>query len=782
VLARLSAFASLLLLAAPVGGVELVLDPDAHRISAGRYLALLEDPARELGIEEVSSSPLGPRFEPAAGDVPNLGLTRSAWWARLRVTNPTATPLDRLLVVEWPLTDVLTLYTGRPGGGFDALEAGADRPFRERAIDYRNPALPIRLAPGETRDLWLRFHGDDALVLPLVVTTAEGLTRTRVAEGLRFGAYFTFLLVFAALNLAFFLSTRDRSYLHLVILILAVGLWQLAIEGLAFQWLWPESPRWAGVSGGVSGGLATAGFAVFVRSFLLTPRHAPTADRVLVGVVVLVPVLCGLAFVDLYWVNRIALPLGAVLFATALVAAVQAFRRGFAPGRDFLLVYSFALLCLLVYGADATFGIVQSGLVQTYGLQVAFLGSAVLFTTATARRVALFQREALRASRLRMDKEEADRASREKSRFLASASHDLRQPLHSLGLFAETLALKLRNPEERELLERIQMSHRAMEQMFDGVLDISKLDAGLLQAEVRDFALAEIFDTLRSEMEPQAAARGLRLRVVPTSLALRSDPLLLLRILRNLVTNALRYTDRGGVVVGARRVGRDAVRIEVHDSGRGITEEQQSRVFEEYTRLEAPGRPVTEGLGLGLAIVDRLARLLGHEVGLRSAPGRGSVFHVTVPRGSAPVAVPVEPRLPADTLAGRVVLVVDDDPEVLRAMRELLSRWGVSALGARSAAEAGSVAEDLDLDMIVSDLDLGGGTTGFDAIAAIRAAAGCDAPALLVSGDTSAESMASAQRAGLLLLHKPVAPARLRAALTGLIQRASRPDRPVTGA
>ncbi len=368
---------------------------------------------------------------------------------------------------------------------------------------------------------------------------------------------------------------------------------------------------------------------------------------------------------------------------------------------------------------------------------------------------------------LRARKEEAEQANLAKSRFLAAASHDLRQPMHALGLFVTELALQAHPPAARHLVSKIAASAEAMENLLDSLLDISKLDAGVMNANVRPFALQPIFARIEAEQQRAAAAKGLRLRVRPTRAWGRSDPVLLERILKNLTSNAIRYTRTGSVMIACRMRG-PHLRIEVRDSGIGIAPEERQIIFQEFVQLDNPERARDKGLGLGLAIVRRLTDLLGHCLTLHSAPAAGSTFAVELP------ASPPEERdhgsrgeRPPGDLEGWRIALIDDDPLALAGMEGLLTAWGCEVRAAPSL-EALMAAYDLvdsPPQLLISDFQLHGATTGLDAIAVMRARWGETLPAVLISGDTSADTLRLTQAAGLPLLHKPVRPGRLRALL-----------------
>jgi signal transduction histidine kinase len=374
----------------------------------------------------------------------------------------------------------------------------------------------------------------------------------------------------------------------------------------------------------------------------------------------------------------------------------------------------------------------------------------------------LLRRERERAAELRASKEAADEAHRVRSRFLAAASHDLRQPLHALQLFAEALAGEQAAGEDaRDLARNIHRSAGALAHMLNELLDVARLDVGAVQPQLANVSLGPLLERIGSELGPVAEAKGVALRIARTRGVVRSDPMLLARIVQNLVGNAVRYTSKGRVLVGCRRSG-GSLRIGVWDTGPGIAAERRAEIFREFVQLEGGDRET--GLGLGLSIVDRLARLLGHRTGLASTPGRGSLFWVEAPRVEAEAAEPAREEA-AGGLAGRVVAVVDDDPRVLEATRRLLGAWGCEVLAGACAAEvrAQVATARRPLEAIVADFGLAGGRTGLEAIDEIRAAAGREVPALIVTGETEPTARAAILARGLPVLQKPVAPARLRA-------------------
>jgi signal transduction histidine kinase len=361
---------------------------------------------------------------------------------------------------------------------------------------------------------------------------------------------------------------------------------------------------------------------------------------------------------------------------------------------------------------------------------------------------------------------EAEVANRSKTQFFAAASHDLRQPLHALGLFAAALSEKVKDPEVVQVVNSINASVDALEGLFNELLDISKIDAGAIKANPQDFALGPLLERLRMDFEPEAFERGLGLKVRPSRLHVRSDPVLVERILRNLITNALRYTPRGRVLVAARSRG-TGVALEVWDTGTGIAAAQRERIFEEFYQVGNPERNSRKGLGLGLSIVRRLANLLGAPVGLSSEPGRGSRFSLTLPRGMPPApeaALSSARRREAGNLGGARIAVVEDESVVLEGMRVLLEGWGAHVIAAGSGDELLErlAAEPAPPALVIADYRLREGRSGVEAIRALRSRYGAALPAIIVTGSTTPFNLDEAKALGAHLLLKPVMPAKLR--------------------
>jgi Na+/proline symporter/CheY-like chemotaxis protein len=365
-------------------------------------------------------------------------------------------------------------------------------------------------------------------------------------------------------------------------------------------------------------------------------------------------------------------------------------------------------------------------------------------------------------------KAEADDANVSKTRFIAAASHDILQPLNAARLYVTSLIERQRAGEDAELVRNVDASLEAVEEIFAALLDISRLDTGAMKPEMADFRIDELMQRLEVEFAPLAREKRLDLIFVPCSATVRSDRALLRRLLQNLVSNAIKYTPKGRVLVGCRRHG-SGLRIDVCDTGIGIPQAKRRAVFKEFHRLDQGAR-VARGVGLGLSIVERIARVLGCEVALKSNMGRGSRFSVEVPRATAALAAattPAAPKVAAGRLAGTVILCIDNEPAILDGMETLLGGWSCRVLKAADLPGALAVldASDTEPDGLLVDYHLDGGN-GVGAIAALRHRLQRDLPAILITADRSARVREEARAAGVHVLNKPIKPASLRALIT----------------
>jgi signal transduction histidine kinase/ActR/RegA family two-component response regulator len=367
-------------------------------------------------------------------------------------------------------------------------------------------------------------------------------------------------------------------------------------------------------------------------------------------------------------------------------------------------------------------------------------------------------------NQLMEQKEKAEQANISKTKFLAAASHDLRQPLHAIGLFLGALIDKVERQDQKNIVEKIQKSSNALNDLLDSLLDVSKLDAGVIKAQSVEFSLNELFQSIKNEFESCANEKNIRLKFVSTRLCVNTDVRILDRILRNLISNAIRYTNRGGVVVGCRHIN-GHILLAVYDSGPGIEADNIDIIFQEFYQLNNPERDRSKGLGLGLAIVKRMSKLLGFSLSVVSEPGRGSMFGVLIPDelisisnsvGGVTTTAPV-------FFDHKTVLVIDDEIEIRESLTALLLSWHCTVISATSGDQAVTALENKKPDIVLADYRLRNNETGNDAIVKVQLLFPDEViPALIITGDTAPDRIIEANTGGYDILHKPVAPDVLR--------------------
>ncbi len=734
---------------------------------------LLEDERGRSSLEDVERLAGEGAFRRPADAVVNLGLTSSAWWLRLDLPRELLSSEGPwLLELAWPLVDEATLYSTRPDGRVGVQRAGRRVPIAEWPLAYRLPTF--RVEPGAAT-YYLRVESAESLILPLSLWTEPAFTSARIREAGLLGVYFGMLFVMTASGLLVFAFLRDVGFLSYAVLVGTFTLWQASFEGLLSTHLWPDAWWWTARAVHVFGILCVSSGLVFAMTFLSTAKHVPQLDRV----------------------GRTGLPLLAVLLAWALVAPGARFvqsatlvamlvgvwvivaglavaRQGYRSARYFLASWSLAVIAALIQ-ALRDLGMLPSNAFTGYGMQV---GIALTFVTLALGLIdRIFEvREDL--DRTADDVRRLEREDAAKRTFLATASHDLRQPLHAVGLFLGALRDRLAGTPSLALVEKIQLATDEMADMFNGLLDLSRLDAGMVEVDVGVVDLDPLLERLENEFVVLARRKAVGFSVRRAGGTVRTDPVLLSRILRNLLSNALRYTEAGEIRLEAWA--RDAaVEIVVTDTGPGIETARQHEAFEPYRRLEGARDSAPAGIGLGLSIVRRLVDLLGHELRFESEPGRGTTFSVVVPRvaeesggGTAPT-----PGGRVDMLDGVTVLVVDDDAAVRDGMREQLRAWGCEVRVAASRDEACALDGPVP-DVVLADQHVGTGATGVEIVAAVRRARGIEIPAVIVTGDTSGVAANAAEEAGLPILFKPVLPGRLRTVLNRLVRQFRRTRSP----
>lgn len=407
-----------------------------------------------------------------------------------------------------------------------------------------------------------------------------------------------------------------------------------------------------------------------------------------------------------------------------------------------------------------------------------FVFNFALFSIVRVNRKILYDSIVLRfkntdlIDQLTIEKDKAEQASVAKTKFLAAANHDIRQPLHAMGLFLDVLEDRVEKESQKNIVQKIQKSSNALNGLLDSLLDISKLDAGIIEVDNKPFCLNNLLESLQEEFTPYADEAELRLSFVTTQQWVQSDYRLIERIMRNLIGNALRYTDKGGVVVGCRRQ-QGEVLLAVYDSGIGIHQDNLEDIFSEFHQLDNPERDRSKGLGLGLAIVQRMTHLLGARLVIKSTPGRGSLFGIVLPTAPTPQQQTVAPPITdMPFFDGRCVLVIDDEEAIRDSLAQLLESWHCEVVACASNDEAVSMLQSsaMQPDLMLVDYRLRNSETGITAIEKINAAHSQAAiPAIIITGDTAPERIKETQNSGYKILHKPVLPSELRSSMAEIL-------------
>lgn len=469
------------------------------------------------------------------------------------------------------------------------------------------------------------------------------------------------------------------------------------------------------------------------------------------------------------------LPLPYQLFVAtvAAVSAAASASQGFAyfqPSRAFICATLLPLTLWLLSQSDRLHLIL--------GCMLAIF-VPILLWQGSKRHLAFIESLKLRfkneflARQLALQQKIAEDAGQAKSRFLAAASHDLRQPVQALAIFQELLRPEMQlTPLGETYFLKTQQAVKAVSSLLGTLLDISRLDSNTVKAQREPLRVATLVDQMQREFGSLAEQKGLKLRTVACSASLETDPILLGQILRNLVANALRYTPSGKILIGCRRRG-EQLSIEVWDTGIGIRQEHQSTIFDEFFQVGNQERDRQRGLGLGLAIVSRAARLLGASISLRSQFGKGSCFAVRLPLSR--LQAPFHPDLtqpissPFD-LGRRLIVLVENEEAIRNGFHAMLENWGCRVISGRSWKSVEAQIKEQSIDAVISDFGLSRNENGIKVIARLRARFGQQLPALLITGDTSQKALQAASRAGLTMLHKPVRPWLLRQTLSSLLR------------
>ena len=764
-------FCWLLLSLMPLLAGAVDFDENTRSLPLGQQMAVFEDVRGAVSIEDVSSAALAEAFYPHTKPVLNAGYSRSAFWLRVDLNyRPQARKGQQpwLLELAYPPLDQIELYLPDGQGGFQlARRTGDSLPFDSREIAQNNYVFALNLTPNEPQRVYLRVQSQGSVIVPLTLWSPIAYLEELPARIYVLGIIYGVLLVMLLYNLFIFISVRDRSYFYYIVYIGAFGLYQVSVNGAGIEYFWPNNPWWANAATPFLIGLAAIAGCQFARSFLRTDEHSPWVDR---GLLLLMA--CGLIsmLLALFASYAIALRLATVLAllftVLILLAGVLAWRRGQRVARYFVFAWSAFLLGGMV-NTLMVLGLLPNTFWTMYASQIGSALEVGLLSLALADRINVMKEE--RASLLQQNAQELEALNRElaasnrlKDEFLATVTHELRTPMNgvigSLELM-QTLSLDI---EVEQYQRAAASSARDMMRMVNDILALTELQAGKLHAQNSMFSLRAWLDSLRVRYAPQAADKGLSLRLelddkLPDTL--HGDGPKLSQCVSYLLDNALKFTRAGTVALRIKRnpagQGRLGLLIEVQDSGVGFDPEQTTPLYQRFQQHDGSLTRQYGGLGVGLAICRQLLELLGGNLTHQSQPGQGSCFTLSLeldlltPKLTTPVAVARPQGAALRTPAQCRVLIVEDNAINQLVLRGMLLKLGYQVRCADSGAAALNLLRDEAVDAVLLDCQMPG-MDGFATCRVLRLLPGCsELPVLAVTAHSHAGDRERCLAAGM---------------------------------
>ncbi len=685
----------------------VVITPEQESYPLGLHLDYLEDKQKTLTISDVASEEMETRFTRSTSATPGFGFTSSAYWLRFTIINSQPETVHYYIEAEYPLLDSIALYTPAAGNRYAVVVSGDHLPFHDREIQYRNFVFEIRLPPGAAQTYYMRCETTSSMNLPLTLLSPAALSERIATEQTLLGIYYGILFTMLVFSLFVFISLQDITFLYYVLFIAGFMLFQLSLNGMAFQYLWPNQIWWANNNIPFFICFAHLFATQFTRLSLNTARNAPLLDLIM-KVIVVISVLA--MVISLFAEYAISIRLATVLAISAVVLIIAGFTcavRGYRPAVYYSIAWSALIISVAAYGLKA-FGVLPNNFFTSWGLQIGSAWEVIILSMGLADRFHLMEKETLR-------RQSAEAASQAKSDFLANMSHEIRTPMNAI-LGMANLALKQPVPPKlRNYLRVINDASHSLLGVINDILDFSKIEAGRLDIEHTAFDLNTILDNL-ADMFSSKIAEKERVEMFitveeHTPEALVGDPLRLKQVLINLVSNAIKFTEAGEILVTVRCLSETeegaTLEFTVSDTGSGMKPEQIPSLFDQFTQADSSTTRKYGGTGLGLPISRQLITMMGGEIVARSKPGRGSAFTFTVKLGlQNPSGGRIRP-LPAQ-LCGLRVLVVDDNPTIRRLLEKMLEPFSCTVTTAASAAEAlGRLGgPQRPYDLLITDLNM----------------------------------------------------------------------------